>query len=128
MALAQLVAAHPRRRQYGASARGAGSSRLNNRSRLGGSGMGVVRCMAVAVLLLATAGPAAAQELVLSVAVSLKEAVEELGKGFAAERPGVTLRYNFGASGDLQKQIEAGAPVDVFLSAAQRQMDDLERQ
>ena len=45
-----------------------------------------------------------------------------------AARPGVTLRYNFGASGDLQKQIEAGAPIDVFLSAAQRQMDELERQ
>ena len=34
----------------------------------------------------------------------------------------------FGASGDLQKQIEAGAPVDLFLSAALRQMDELERQ
>jgi molybdate transport system substrate-binding protein len=45
-----------------------------------------------------------------------------------AAHPGVTLRYNFGASGDLQKQIEAGAPVDVFLSAAQRQMDELEKQ
>jgi molybdate transport system substrate-binding protein len=45
-----------------------------------------------------------------------------------AANPGVTLRYNFGASGDLQKQIEAGAPVDVFLSAATRQMDELERQ
>ena len=40
----------------------------------------------------------------------------------------MTLRYNFGASGDLQKQIEAGAPIDVFLSAAQRQMDELEKQ
>ena len=45
-----------------------------------------------------------------------------------AAHPGVTLRYNFGASGDLQKQIEAGAPIDVFLSAAQRQMDELEKQ
>ena len=63
----------------------------------------------------------------MSVAVSLKEAVEELGREFTASRPGVTLRYNLGASGDLQKQIEAGAPVDVFLSAAQRQMDDLEK-
>lgn len=69
-----------------------------------------------------------AQELVLSVAVSLKEAVEELGREFVAGRPGVTLRYNFGASGDLQKQIEAGAPVDIFLSAAQRQTDELDRQ
>jgi molybdate transport system substrate-binding protein len=79
-------------------------------------------------LVLLVAGTASAQEMVLSVAVSLKEAVEELGRGFAAARPGATLRYNFGASGDLQKQIEAGAPVDVFLSAAQRQMDELDKQ
>ena len=82
--------------------------------------------IAVAVVLLAAAG-ARAQEVTLSVAVSLKEATEDLGRTFMAAHPGVTLRYNFGASGDLQKQIEAGAPVDVFLSAAQRQMDELEK-
>jgi molybdate transport system substrate-binding protein len=71
--------------------------------------------------------PAVAQEATFSVAVSMKESVEALGRGFMAARPGVTLRYNFGASGDLQKQIEAGAPIDLFISAAQRQMDDLER-
>jgi molybdate transport system substrate-binding protein len=80
----------------------------------------------VAGLLVATG--ASAQDVTLSVAVSLKEVTEELGRTFMAARPGVTLRYNFGASGDLQKQIEAGAPVDVFLSAAQRQMDELEKQ
>lgn len=77
--------------------------------------------------LLLTPAPAAAQELVLSVAVSMKEAVEELARGFAPGRPGVVLRFNFGASGELQKQIEAGAPVDLFVSAAQRQMDELEK-
>jgi molybdate transport system substrate-binding protein len=77
-------------------------------------------------LLLASA-PARAEELVLSVAVSMKEAVEDVGRGFSAGHPGVVLRYNFGASGELQKQIEAGAPVDLFISAAQRQMDELER-
>ena len=83
--------------------------------------------LVVAMALLAVAPPAHAQEMILSVAVSLKEATEELGRSFMATHPGVTLRYNFGASGDLQKQIEAGAPVDVFLSAAQRQMDELEK-
>jgi molybdate transport system substrate-binding protein len=39
----------------------------------------------------------------------------------------VVIRYNFGSSGELQKQIEAGAPVDVFVTAAERQMDALER-
>ena len=84
----------------------------------------LVRSVVMAVLLgLLIAPGVSAQEVVLSVAVSLKDAVEEIGRGFTATRPGVTLRYNFGASGDLQKQIEAGAPVDAFLSAAQRQMD-----
>jgi len=82
--------------------------------------------VAVALVLLTAAG-VGAQEVIVSVAVSLKEAVEELGRGFMAARPGITLRYNFGASGDLQKQIEAGAPIDLFLSAAQRQMDELEK-
>jgi len=88
-----------------------------------------LKTVAVAVVLVLVAATGAwAQEMTLSVAVSLKEAVEELGRGFTAANPGVTLRYNFGASGDLQKQIEAGAPVDLFLSAAQRQMDELEKQ
>lgn len=83
--------------------------------------------VALGALLAGTAAPGA-QELTLSVAISMKEAVEELGRRFVQARPGVIPRYNFGASGDLQKQIEAGAPVDVFISAAQAQMDALEKQ
>jgi molybdate transport system substrate-binding protein len=87
----------------------------------------VIRTLLAVVVSLALAGPAVAQEVTLSVAVSMKEAVEELGRRFAASRPGVTLRYNFGSSGELQKQIEAGAPIDLFVSAAARQMDELEQ-
>jgi len=72
-------------------------------------------------------GAASAQEMTISAAISMKEAVEALGKRFMQGRSGLTLRYNFGSSGELQKQIEAGAPVDVFVSAAQRQMDELDR-
>ena len=71
--------------------------------------------------------PAHAQEVTLSVAISMKEVVEELGRRFMAARPGVTLRYNLGSSGELQKQIEAGVPIDLFISAAPRQMDELEK-
>lgn len=88
---------------------------------------GLATFTATALLALGAPAAASAQELTLSVAISMKEAVETLGRSFAARQPGVTLRYNFGASGDLQKQIEAGAPIDVFVSAATRQMDDLEQ-
>ncbi len=77
--------------------------------------------------LLSVAGPAGAQEVMISAAISVKDAVEELGRRFSRARPGVTLRYNFGSSGELQQQIEAGAPVDLFISSAQRQMDELGR-
>lgn len=72
--------------------------------------------------------PAAhAQSLTVSAAISMKDAVTEVGRALAASRPGVTVLHNWGSSGELQKQIEAGAPVDVFISAAQLQMDELEK-
>jgi molybdate transport system substrate-binding protein len=57
----------------------------------------------------------------------MKEALGELGHHFQRTHPSVVLRFNFGSSGELQKQIEAGAPIDLFVSAADRQMDALER-
>ena len=93
--------------------------------------MSVFRRCAVAVVILvvilAPVTAAQAEEATFSVAISMKDAVEELGRRFMAARPGVTLRYNLGSSGELQKQIEAAAPVDLFISAAQLQMDNLEK-
>jgi molybdate transport system substrate-binding protein len=94
---------------------------------------GVVRkavaCLALSTgLALGSVPPGGAQELTLSVAISLKDAVQEVGRRFAAARPGFRFHYNVGASGELQKQIEAGAPVDLFISAGERQMDALEAQ
>jgi len=87
----------------------------------------LVRFALALVFVLAASSAAPAQEMTLSVAISMKEAVETLGRQFTQSRAGVTLRYNIGSSGELQKQIEAGAPVDLFISAAQRQMDELEQ-
>ena len=89
--------------------------------------MHVRRYLILGALILLGAGPASAQEVIFSAAISTKDAVEELGRTFIASRPGLVLRYNFGSSGELQKQIEAGAPVDLFISAAQRQMDELQQ-
>ncbi|HEY3066327.1 MAG TPA: molybdate ABC transporter substrate-binding protein [Methylomirabilota bacterium] len=82
--------------------------------------------VACALLLSFAAPPAFAQELTISVAISMKDAIEEVGRRFVAEQRGATLRYNFGSSGELQKQVEAGAPVDVVVFAGARQMDELE--
>lgn len=65
-----------------------------------------------------------ATELTVSAAVSLKPALEELAKVYEADKRD-KLSFNFGASGALQQQIENGAPVDVFISAASKQMDAL---
>ncbi|BAF58856.1 ABC-type molybdate transport system, periplasmic component [Pelotomaculum thermopropionicum SI] len=72
--------------------------------------------------------PKAAAEpvnLTVSAAASLQDALEELKTVYAGQNPGVTVTYNFAASGTLQKQIEEGAPVDLFISAGKSQMDAL---
>jgi len=66
----------------------------------------------------------AGREITVSAAVSLRDAFRELSKQYE-ERSGSKVNFNFGASGALQKQIESGAPVDVFASAGIPQMDAL---
>lgn len=64
-------------------------------------------------------------ELILSVAASLKDAMEEIKAQFEDHNPHIKLNFNFGGSGALQQQIEQGAPVDLFLSAASKPMTAL---
>jgi len=73
-----------------------------------------------------TALSQADKELTISAAISLKDAFEEIGKLFQKQHADVKICFNFGASGALAGQIEAGAPVDVFASAAQKDMDVLQ--
>lgn len=63
--------------------------------------------------------------LTISVASSLKKAMTEVSELYIKENPDVVLMFNYGSSGDLQKQIENGAPSDIFISAAKKQMDAL---
>lgn len=64
-------------------------------------------------------------ELTISAAVSLKDALAEIQTNYQKKNPQVKLLFNLGASGSLQKQIEQGAPADIFISAAPKQMDEL---
>src|SRR5215813_7715694 len=69
-------------------------------------------------------GSAGKNELTISAAVSLKDAFDEIAE-LNAKRTGTKVHFNYGASGALQKQIESGAPVDIFASAGAMQMDEL---
>ncbi|MGB8702393.1 MAG: molybdate ABC transporter substrate-binding protein [Thermosynechococcaceae cyanobacterium] len=69
----------------------------------------------------------ASSTLLVSAAASLQEALKTIEPRFAQSNPNIKLTYNFGASGTLQQQIERGAPVDIFLSAAQKQMNTLQQ-
>ena len=64
-------------------------------------------------------------ELTVSAAASLTDALQEIQKNYESKMSGVKLHFNFGASGALQQQIEQGAPVDLFLSAASKNMKAL---
>jgi len=71
------------------------------------------------------AGPALAGEVNLSIAASLKEVIDDLSARFARQNPGVNFLKNYGGSGTLAKQIENGAPGDIFISANLEWMDYL---
>ncbi|HAG81909.1 MAG TPA: molybdate ABC transporter substrate-binding protein [Cyanobacteria bacterium UBA12227] len=64
--------------------------------------------------------------LTVSAAASLQDAMEAIAPFFTQQKPNITISYNFGSSGALQQQIEQGAPVDVFISAAPKQMNALQ--
>ena len=76
-----------------------------------------------------TASPTESQEpveLMVSAASSLSTVSEKLTEAYKTIAPNVTLKFNLDSSGTLQTQIEAGAPADIFISAAPKQMDALE--
>ncbi|MCM1101516.1 MAG: molybdate ABC transporter substrate-binding protein [Acetatifactor muris] len=64
-------------------------------------------------------------ELTVLAAASLTDVCEEIKAQYETEHENVTLQFSFGSSGALQTQIEEGAPADVFLSAAMKQMNAL---
>jgi molybdate transport system substrate-binding protein len=71
--------------------------------------------------------PASKTLLLISAAASLKDVLTNLEPSFEQQNHLVQGTYNFAGSGTLQQQIEQGAPVDVLMSAASRQMDALQK-
>ncbi|MFK4436577.1 molybdate ABC transporter substrate-binding protein [Paenibacillus sp. RC21] len=64
-------------------------------------------------------------ELTISAAASLTDALKEIQNLYESTHKDVKLNFNFGGSGALEKQIEQGAPSDLFLSASKKNMKSL---
>lgn len=65
-------------------------------------------------------------EVIVFAAASMQSSLEELEASFEEANPGVDIVLNCDSSGTLQEQIMEGAPCDIFFSAAQKNMDELE--
>jgi molybdate transport system substrate-binding protein len=66
--------------------------------------------------------------LLVAAAASLQKPLQEITPIYNQANPSQSINYNFAASGALQQQIEQGAPVDIFISAATKQMKTLQEE
>ena len=73
-------------------------------------------------------GKAEEVELYILAAASMTDVLTEIADKYEEEHPEITLTFSFDSSGTLQTQIEEGAPADVFISAALKQMNELNEQ
>lgn len=64
-------------------------------------------------------------EIIVSAAASLQDSFDKIALIYEKKHPNIDLVFNYGASGTLQKQIEQGAPADLFFSAGDKQMNAL---
>ena len=65
--------------------------------------------------------------LIVFAAASMTETLTEIGNKFMEQNPNVTVQFNFDSSGTLKTQIQEGADCDVFISAGQKQMNQLDK-
>lgn len=66
-------------------------------------------------------------EIIVYAAASLTESLEEIAENYKKDHPNVKIIFNFDSSGTLKTQIEEGADCDLFISAAKKQMDALDK-
>lgn len=89
--------------------------------------LGLAMVLALALALCACGGQEdEAVELTVFAAASMEETLTEIGEKYMAENGNVTVVFNFDSSGTLKTQIQEGAVCDVFISAGQKQMDQLD--
>jgi molybdate transport system substrate-binding protein len=86
-----------------------------------------MRFVSVVILALLLASPALAETITVAAAVSLRDALGEIARQYESETSH-EARFIFGSSGQLMAQVRNGAPIDLFISAAGGQIDDLLKQ
>src|SRR5437762_503071 len=86
----------------------------------------IIHILLPTILLAAPQRARAGETISVAAAISLRDALTKIGEQFAANT-GDQIDFNFGGSGQLLAQIKNGAPVDVFISAADAQVDVLEK-
>ena len=93
----------------------------------GGSGSSTSTASSVASSAASSAAASGeAVELIVFAAASLTETLNAIAQDYSVENPGVTFSFNFDSSGTLKTQIQEGADCDLFISAGQKQMNQLD--
>ncbi|MDR3321014.1 MAG: molybdate ABC transporter substrate-binding protein [Synergistaceae bacterium] len=80
----------------------------------------------IAALLVSPAAHAAAKTVTVFAAASMTESMNEIAALYKTAAPDVEIVYNFDSSGTLKTQIQEGAECDIFISAGQRQMNQID--
>ena len=87
----------------------------------------LILALVMSVSLIACGSPADdSVELIIFAAASMTETLTELGEQYMAEHENISIVFNFDSSGTLKTQIQEGADCDIFISAGQKQMNELD--
>ena len=86
-----------------------------------------VLALVMTLTLAACGGEKAPAELTVFAAASMQETLTEIGEQYMKEHEGVEIVFNFDSSGTLKTQIQEGAECDIFISAGQKQMNQLDK-
>ena len=92
----------------------------------GGSSSSTASSIASSAAASSEAASGESVELIVFAAASLTETLNAIAETYSAENPGVTFSFNFDSSGTLKTQIQEGADCDLFISAGQKQLNQLD--
>lgn len=86
----------------------------------------ILSLLLTCALLMGCASALADTEIIVFAAASMTETMNTIKERYEAANPGITVTYNFDSSGTLKTQIQEGAECDLFISAAQKQMNQMD--